>query len=30
MKRLARSNITLDFAWGAGLVGIYFGAGEVF
>ena len=30
MNRLARSNITLDFAWGAGLFGIYFGAGEVF
>jgi hypothetical protein len=30
MNRLSRTNITLDFAWGAGLFGIYFGAGEVF
>ena len=30
MNRVSRTNITLDFAWGAGLFGIYFGAGEVF
>ena len=30
MNRPTRTNITLDFAWGAGLSGIYFGAREVF
>ena len=30
MNREARNNVTLDFAFGEGSAGIYFGAGEAF